>query len=52
VIPPIAALAGALVLGVLAVRWSRGRGSTAPEPPAADAALDRRIDDELARLDS
>ena len=50
VIPPVAALAGALALGVLAVRWSRGRAAT-PAAAAPDAALDRRIDDELARLD-
>jgi len=52
VIPPVAALAGAVILGVLAVRWSRGRSAAPPEPAAPDAALDRRIDDELARLDS
>lgn len=50
VIPPVAALAGAVVLGVLAVRWSRGRAA-APAPAAPDSALDQRIDDELARLD-
>ncbi len=50
VIPPVAVLAGAVVLGVLAVRWSRGRAA-APAPAAPDSALDRRIDDELARLD-
>ncbi len=50
VIPPVAALAGAVVLGVLAVRWSRGRAA-APAATAPDSALDRRIDDELARLD-
>jgi cytochrome c-type biogenesis protein CcmH len=49
-IPPAAVLAGALVLGVLAVRWSRGRAA-APTPVATDPELDRRIDDELARLD-
>lgn len=51
VIPPAAALAGAVVLAVLAVRWSRGRSAAPAEPSAPDAALDRRIDDELARLD-
>jgi cytochrome c-type biogenesis protein CcmH len=51
---PIAGLVGgALVLGVLARWWSRGRG----EPPAAvtraplDPGLERRLDDELARFD-
>jgi cytochrome c-type biogenesis protein CcmH len=51
VIPPAAALAGAVVLTVLAVRWSRGRAAAPGEPTAPDAALDRHIDDELARLD-
>ena len=50
VIPPVAVLAGAIVLGVLAVRWSRGRAA-APDAAVPDAALERRIDDELARLD-
>jgi cytochrome c-type biogenesis protein CcmH len=52
VIPPVAVLVGAVVLGVLAVRWSRGRSAPSPQPVAPDAALERRIDDELARLDS
>jgi cytochrome c-type biogenesis protein CcmH len=50
VIPPVAVLVGAVVLGVLAVRWSRGRVAQ-PAAAAPDPALDRRIDDELARLD-
>jgi hypothetical protein len=41
---------GAVVLGALAWRWSRGR-----EPPAGprtlSPALERRVDDELARFD-
>lgn len=52
VLPPAAAMAGAAILGVLAVRWSRRRDAGGDEEVALDAALDRRIDDELARLDS
>ena len=40
---------GALVLAALAWRWSRPRG---PGPPARlDPALERRVDEELARFD-
>ncbi len=50
---PIAGiLGGAVVLGVLARRWSRARE---PAPVLAglslDAALDRRVDEELARFE-
>lgn len=49
-LPPAGAVAGAAVLAVLAVRWSRRREQ--PPPVAAtDPDLDRRIDEELARLD-
>ena len=44
---------GAMVLGVLAIRWSR-REETTPEPVAAspeDARLNERLDDELRDLD-
>jgi cytochrome c-type biogenesis protein CcmH len=52
VLPPAVALAGAVVVGVLAVRWSRRRDATAgAEAAAPDPALDRRIDDELTRLE-
>ena len=48
---PIAGLlGGALVLGLLAWRWSRGREPV--EPVAGlDPALERRLDQELARFD-
>jgi cytochrome c-type biogenesis protein CcmH len=52
VLPPVAALAAAVVVGILAVRWSRGRGSRADAEAAPDPAMERRIDDELARLDT
>jgi len=54
VLPPVAAVAGAVVLAVLAVRWSRRRTGTddAALASAPDAALERRIDDELARFDA
>ncbi len=50
---PLAGLGiGAVALGALSWRWSRRRES-APAPAAAalDPELDRRIDEELARLD-
>ena len=51
---PLAGLAvGAIVVGALAWRWSRARGGD--EPPATagpvDPALERRLDDELARYE-
>ena len=50
-LPIVGAAVGALVLGALGWRWSRGR-----EPaPAVEAALspdlERRVDEELARFD-
>ena len=53
VLPPVLVVAAGAILAVLAVRWSRRRDATAPDDAAApDPVLDRRIDDELARLDS
>jgi cytochrome c-type biogenesis protein CcmH len=58
---PVAGLgAGALVVGALAWRWSRPREAEAdgvgePVPPAApevDPALERRLDEELARFEA
>ena len=51
---PLAGLAlGVVAVGLLAWHWSRGRGGD--EPPEADTpldpALERRLDDELARFD-
>lgn len=51
VLPPAGAVVAAGFLGVLAVRWSRRRGVAEAEPAAVDPAMERRIDDELARLD-
>ena len=52
VLPPVLVVAAGAILAVLAVRWSRRRDATAPDDAAApDPVLDRRIDDELARLD-
>jgi len=53
-LPIVGVLAGALLLGALAWRWSRGRR----EPPAGptqtrlEPGLERRLDDELARYDA
>ena len=54
---PLAGLAlGVVVVGALAYRWSRNR--TEDEPPedeggeTLDPALERRVDDELARFES
>lgn len=50
-LPPVGAAAAAALLTVLAVRWSRGR-EPADDTVTVDPALERRIDDELARLDT
>jgi cytochrome c-type biogenesis protein CcmH len=53
-LPIAGVLAGALALGFLAWRWSRGRR----EPPSAmgraplDPALERQLDEELARYEA
>ena len=53
VLPPVGLVAAAIVLGLLAWRWSRSRE---PAPALAGGILDpegeRRLDDELARLDA
>ncbi len=51
---PLAGLgAGVVVVGVLAWRWSRRRDDDdADRGQALDPALERRLDDELARFDS
>jgi cytochrome c-type biogenesis protein CcmH len=53
-LPIAGVVGGALVLGFLAWRWSRGRRGSPPGLPRAalDPALERRLDDELARYDS
>ncbi len=52
VLPPVLAVGAAVVVGILAVRWSRRRGIGGEVDTAPDPAMERRIDDELARLDS
>ena len=49
-LPFVGLLGGALVLAFLAWRWSRGR-EPGPPSPALSPALERRVDDELARYD-
>lgn len=52
VLPPVALIAGACVLALLAVRWSHRRdGDDAPSAAAPEPAVERRIDEELARYD-
>jgi cytochrome c-type biogenesis protein CcmH len=54
---PLAGLGlGALVVGILAWRWSRAREGSETDPAAngrvrVDPELERRIDEELARFD-
>jgi cytochrome c-type biogenesis protein CcmH len=50
VLPFVGLLGGALVLAFLAWRWSRGR-EPRPPAPALSPALERRVDQELARFD-
>lgn len=52
VLPPVVAALGAAVLAGLAIRWSRRRGGPAEAEPPSDPELERRIDDELARIDA
>jgi cytochrome c-type biogenesis protein CcmH/NrfF len=43
---------GLVLVGIVAMRWSRGRTSTQTEAPAAaDPDLEERLDDELRNLD-
>ncbi len=51
VLPPVAVVAGAAVLAVLAVRWSRRREDEAAPQRPLSPETERRIDDELARFD-
>jgi cytochrome c-type biogenesis protein CcmH len=52
VLPFVGIGLGAIVLGLLAWRWSRARGPTvAPAGAQLDPELDRRVDEELARFD-
>jgi cytochrome c-type biogenesis protein CcmH len=53
VLPFVGIGLGALTLGALAWRWSRGRGAAAPAAagPLLDPELDRRVDEELARFE-
>jgi cytochrome c-type biogenesis protein CcmH len=46
-IPGVVILGGGGVAGLLALRWSRGRGGP-PSPPPVDSAIAARIDADLA----
>jgi cytochrome c-type biogenesis protein CcmH len=47
-IPGAVLFGGIGVAGLLALRWSRGRGGPPPPPPPVDSALAARIDSDLA----
>ena len=49
-LPLVALLAGAAVVGLLVWRWTRSREPAAEEP--LDPDLERRLDEELARFDA
>jgi cytochrome c-type biogenesis protein CcmH len=49
-VPLVGIVAAAAVVGAGAWRWSRGRRHE-PDGPRLDPALERRLDDELARYD-
>jgi len=51
-LPLVALLAGAVVLGVLVRAWSRRRASGAADDEPLDPVLERRVDEELARFDA
>ena len=55
VLPLAGLVLGAVVVGALAWRWSRARGGDEEEPPGdeepLDPALERRLEDELARFE-
>jgi cytochrome c-type biogenesis protein CcmH len=57
-LPLVGLAAGAVVLAVLARRWSRTRSGPAPVDPSGngraglDPELERRLDEELARFDA
>jgi cytochrome c-type biogenesis protein CcmH len=51
VLPPVGIVLAAIVLAVLAFRWTRSREPAAAADPALDPELERRLDEELARFD-
>jgi cytochrome c-type biogenesis protein CcmH len=48
VIPGAVLICGGGAAGLLALRWSRGRGGPSPPPPPVDSAVAARIDSDLA----
>jgi cytochrome c-type biogenesis protein CcmH len=53
VLPLVGISLGAIALGALAWRWSRGRdgGPATADGPALDPALEQRVNEELARFE-
>jgi len=49
--PYVLGATGVVAVGFVAVRWSRHGDANADAPPAVDAEIDERIDDELRDLD-
>ena len=50
-LPIVALLGGAVVVGFGAWKWSRSRAPTEAPPPPLDPELERRVDEELARFE-
>jgi len=50
-LPLVGILAGAVVLGAAAWRWTSARAPTTAAAPPLDPELERRVDEELARFE-
>jgi len=51
VLPLAGLLAGAVIVGALAWRWSRRRDDDGPPDEPLDPVLEQRLDDEIARFE-
>jgi len=50
-LPYVLGAGGILLVGFVAMKWSRPQAAPADTPAVADPALDERLDDELRNLD-